>query len=134
MAPPLNSALLCHTTRALEKQLLTLSPTQPTNGTAILCHCSTSGYRTSPHGCAQQFSWIRLFRYTPLYATPLRGTAPVVRNRGHIANHIDPQPSGLKRSNRRFSTGSRPVHIDINLAHPALHRFSRSGFASALSR
>src|SRR6266550_4550746 len=134
IAPSLDGALFRHTTRAFQKQLLTLSPTQPADGTSILCHCSTSSYRTSPRGCAQQFSCIRPSRDTTLDATPLRWTAPVVRNRGNITDHMDPQSSGLKRSNRRFTTGPRPIHIDIHLTHSTLHRLACSSLASPLSR
>src|SRR3982074_3670213 len=94
IAPPLNGAFLCHTARAFQKQFLTLSPTQPTDGTEILCHCSTSGYRTSPHKRrVQQFSCIQLSQHLPLHTPSFRWTAPVVRNRGDITNHMDPQTS-----------------------------------------
>src|SRR5512147_669106 len=42
-----------HTARAFQKQFLALSPTQPTDRTAILSHFSTSGYRTHPQGWVQ---------------------------------------------------------------------------------
>src|SRR5207244_11337690 len=90
IAPSLDGALLRHTTRAFQKQLLTFSPTQPTDGTSILCHCSTSSYRTSPRGCAQQFSCIRPSRVTTLDATTLRWTATDVKIRGYKTDQIDP--------------------------------------------
>src|SRR5262245_13262711 len=133
VAPPLNGALLCHTARAFQKQLLTLSSTQPTNGTAILCHCSTSGYRTSPCGCAYHFSCLRLSQLAPLNATPLRWTASVMRDRGHITNHMDPQSSGLKGSDRRFTTRPRAIYIDIHRAHSTLHGLPRSSLTGPLS-
>src|SRR5437016_14162546 len=81
IAPSLDGALLRHTTRAFQKQLLTFSPTQPTDGTSLLCHCSTSSYRTSPRGGAQQFSCTRPSRDTTLDATPLTSPATIARNR-----------------------------------------------------
>ena len=38
IAPTFDGTLLRHTASALEKELFTFSPTQPTDGTAILCH------------------------------------------------------------------------------------------------
>jgi hypothetical protein len=39
ITPAFYGAFLRHTARALEKKLLTFSPTQSTNRTTILCHC-----------------------------------------------------------------------------------------------
>src|SRR6266849_2070942 len=96
ITPSLDGAFFCHTARAFQKQLLTLSPTQPTDGTAILCHCSTSGYRTSPPGCAQQFSCIRLSRHTPLAGCEKSLFSPAQPRRAET--HLS--PSGVLASLR----------------------------------
>jgi hypothetical protein len=68
-----------------------------------------------------------------LDTTPFRWAASVVRNRSHITNHMDSQSSSLKRSDRRFTTGPRPIHIDIHCAHSTLHRLPSGSLASPLS-
>lgn len=96
IAPPLDGALFCHAARTFEKQFLTFSPTEPTDGTAILCHFSTSSCRR--HALAHVQNRYSIRRSVPhdLYTPSFRRAAAIMRNRRHITDQVNPQSGSLE--------------------------------------
>src|SRR5437867_5876651 len=65
--------------------------------------------------------------------SPLRRPTSVVGNGRDITDQIDPKTSPLQRADRRLTSRTRSIHIDINLPHPMLHRLPCRGFPGPLS-
>src|SRR4029077_1560552 len=59
---------------------------------------------------------------------PLRGAAAVVGDGRDVGDRGDLEAGGLERADRLFATGTRPLDIDLDLAHAVLHRPAGGAF------
>src|SRR5438128_5295504 len=63
---------------------------------------------------------------------PLRRTAAVVRNRRHVLDTDDFDPGALDRADRGLASGTRTLHLHVDLAHAVFHRPARHGLRCEL--
>ena len=68
-----------------------------------------------------------------LYSTALRGTAPVVRNRGDILNKGNIEAGRLKSPQSSFSSRTGPFNVYFNVLYTMLHRLLSRRLSSNLS-
>src|SRR6266852_6293910 len=64
--------------------------------------------------------------------SPLRRTAAIVRNGGHVLNRTDLKAGRLQRPDRGLPAGARPLDEDVDLAHAVLHGTARRGLRGLL--
>ena len=125
IAPALNRALLSHTTRAFQKELLALSPTQPADRPSIFCHAPTPPLpqRLKYDLISEYFA--ALIPPLLLDASALRRSTPVMWNGCHVTDEVDAQAgcpdAVLAAIGRRFAASEWLIHAR-RLDHSHTHR------------
>src|SRR5262249_31224179 len=56
---------------------------------------------------------------------PLGWPAAVVRDRGHVLDHVHFQPDRLERPDRRLAARAGPLDVDVHPLEAMLHRLAR---------
>src|SRR5690606_14435826 len=99
-----HGALLSIALFTLQKELFSLTPAQPANGSSIPCH------RSVFH--------LRRLRSDP---PPLGRAATDVRNRSDVFDQVHFETGSLERTDSRFPARPGPLHVDLDLPDPMLH-------------
>ena len=102
---PLEGALLGVAARALQEELRALAAAESADRTGVSSHDASPG----------------------LDAAPLGRAAAVVRDGRHVSDRGHFETRGLERADRLLPARARTLHVDLDLAHPVLHRLLGSG-------